>query len=78
MILKSRTCSPPSTLLASLTLPILPAPMVLPRTQLPVFAGIVVLVLPGFALLCLLSIGVTIGAGPAPFAGVDADMSGCP
>jgi hypothetical protein len=61
-----RTCSPPSTLLASLTLPMLPAPIVFPKTQLPVWAGIVVRDLAGFPE-CLLSIGVTTGAGPPPF-----------
>jgi len=36
------TCSPVSFLSASLTLPILPAPMVLPRTHIPDCVGIVV------------------------------------
>lgn len=61
------TCSPPSTLRANFTLPMLPAPIVFPRTQFPVAAGIVVLdfpVLPD----CLDSCGVTTGAGPPPFA----------
>lgn len=73
------TCSPPSILLASFTFPMLPAPIVLPRTQLPVCAGMVVLDLEGrLAPACLASevvVGVTIGAGPPPFAtAVVADM----
>lgn len=57
-----RTCSPPSALRANLTLPMLPAPIVLPRTQLPVCAGIVVLDL--LEDLCFDSMAVTTGAGP--------------
>ena len=41
---KGRTCSPVSTFLASLTLPILPAPIVLPSAHVPV-AGAVMVVL---------------------------------
>lgn len=36
------TCSVPSSLRASLTLPMLPAPIVLPKIHLPVGVGMVV------------------------------------
>jgi hypothetical protein len=71
------TCSPPSTLLASLTLPILPAPIVFPRTQSPVGAGIVVLDFPDPLPVCLDSVAVTTGAGPPPFAAVVAMSEEC-
>ena len=43
----ARTCSPLSIFLASLTLPMLPAPMVFPRVHTPVWAAMVVLRLMG-------------------------------